>query len=125
MKLKKLIFAAQEQALRTNHVKFNRDKSVDSPLCRLCGQKGETINHIIGECKCLAQKEYTQRRHDNIARLAQWKLCCKVWLEQKAKDWIHGLTSWGLPLVRVAAENSLVRNSKDLKEGTGKMNEDN
>ena len=44
-----LIFAAQEQALRTNYVKFNRDKSVDSPLRRLCGQKGETINHIIGE----------------------------------------------------------------------------
>ena len=44
-----LIFAAQEQALRTNYVKFNRDKSVDSPLRRLCGQKDETINHIIGE----------------------------------------------------------------------------
>ena len=34
-----LIFAAQEQALRTNYVRFNIDKSVDSPLCRLCGQK--------------------------------------------------------------------------------------
>ena len=54
-----LIFADQEQALRTNLVKFNRDKSVDSRLCSLCGQKGETINHIIGECKCLAQKEKT------------------------------------------------------------------
>ena len=28
-----LIFAAQEQALRTNCVRFNIDKSVDSPLC--------------------------------------------------------------------------------------------
>jgi len=42
-----LIFAAQEQALRTNYVEINIDKSVDSPLCRLRGQKGETINHII------------------------------------------------------------------------------
>ena len=50
-----LIFAAQEQALRTNYVKFNIDKSVESPLCRLCDQKGETINHIISECMCLAQ----------------------------------------------------------------------
>ena len=50
----KLIFAAQEQALKTSYVKFNRDKSVDSPLCSLCGQKDETINHIIGECKSLA-----------------------------------------------------------------------
>ena len=60
-----LIFAAQEQALRTNYVKFNIDKSVDSPLCRMCNQKGETINHILSECKMLAQKEY-KRRHDNI-----------------------------------------------------------
>ena len=51
-----LIFAAQEQALRTN-VKFNIDKSVDSPLCRLCNQKGETISHILSECNMLAQKE--------------------------------------------------------------------
>ena len=33
-----LIFAAQEQVLRTNYVKFN--KSVDSPLCRMCKPKG-------------------------------------------------------------------------------------
>ena len=51
-----LIFAAQEQALRTNYIRFNIDKSVESPLCRLCGQKGETINHIITEWMCLAQK---------------------------------------------------------------------
>ena len=72
-----LIFAAQVQALRTNYAKFNMDHSVDSPLCRLCGQKGKTIIHIIGECKCLARKEYKSRRHDNIARLANWKLRCK------------------------------------------------
>ena len=35
-----LIFAAQEQALRTNYVKFNIDNSVNSPLCRMCNQKG-------------------------------------------------------------------------------------
>ena len=35
------IFAAQEQAVRTNYIRFNIDKSVESPLCRLCGQKGK------------------------------------------------------------------------------------
>ena len=30
-----LIFAAQEQVLRTNDVRFNIDKSVDSLLCRM------------------------------------------------------------------------------------------
>ena len=48
-----LIFAAQEQTLRTNYVKFNIDKSVES---NLCGQKGKTINHIVSECKYLAQE---------------------------------------------------------------------
>ena len=36
---------------------------MDSPLCRLCDQKGETINHIISKYNCLAQKEF-KRRHD-------------------------------------------------------------
>ena len=79
------IFAAQVQALRTNYAKFNMDHFVDSPLCRLCGQKGKTINHIIGECKCLARKEYKSRRHDNIARLANWKLCCEYGLNRNEK----------------------------------------
>ena len=71
-----LFFAAQEQALRTSYVKFNMDNSVDSPLCMMCNQKGETINHILSECKMLAQKE-CKRRQDNIARLVHWKPCCK------------------------------------------------
>ena len=78
-----LIFAAQEQALRTNYVKFN--KSLDSPLCRMCNQKGETINHILGECKMLTQKEY-KRRYDNIARLVHWKLCCKYDMS-RSENW--------------------------------------
>ena len=61
------------------------NKSVHSPLCRFVVlnnvdevdtfPKGETINHIISDYKCLAEKEY-KRRHD-IARLADWKLRCK------------------------------------------------
>ena len=74
-----LTFSSQEQALRTNNVKFNIDKSVDSPLCKMCNQKGETI-HILSECKMLAQNEY-ERRHYNIARLVHWKVRCRY--EQK------------------------------------------
>ena len=43
-----LIFAAQEQALRANYAKFKIDMLGESPLCRFCGQKCETTNHIIG-----------------------------------------------------------------------------
>ena len=38
-----LIFSAQEQALRTNCIKFHIDKTVDSPLCRMCGERGTTV----------------------------------------------------------------------------------
>jgi len=41
---KALIFAVQEQAIRTNYLKFHIDKSTDSPSCRMCGEKGETIS---------------------------------------------------------------------------------
>ena len=83
-----LFFAAKEQALRTFYVKFNIDKSVDSPICRMCNQKGETINHILSECKMLAQKEY-KRRHDNIAELVRWKLCCKYDMSRSEKLYEH------------------------------------
>ena len=83
-----LIFAAQEQALRTNYVKFNIDKSVDSPLCRMCNQKREIIHHILSECKMLAEKEY-KSRHDNIARLVHWKPCCKYDMSRGEKWYEH------------------------------------
>ena len=80
-----LIFAAQEQSLRTNYVKFHIDKTTNTPMCRMCGKKGESISHIVSECSKLAQKEY-KRRHDNIARIIHWKLCDKYGLK-KAEKW--------------------------------------
>ena len=51
---KTLLCAAQEQALRTNYIKLHIDKSIESPLCRLCEENGETVYHIVSECKKLA-----------------------------------------------------------------------
>ena len=62
-----LLRAAQDQALRTKYVKHHIDNAAESPLCRLCGEKGETFSHIVSECNMLAQREY-KRRHDIIAR---------------------------------------------------------
>ena len=53
-----LIFAAQEQALRTNVVKCNIDKTGSGPLCTSFGEKNETVTHLVYGCKVLAQKEY-------------------------------------------------------------------
>ena len=69
-----LIFSAQEQALRTNYSKFHIDKTSESPLCRLCGAKGESISHLVSECSKLAQKQY-KARHDSVAQIIHWELC--------------------------------------------------
>ena len=83
-----LIFAAQEQALRTNYIKHNIDKTAESPLCRMCREKGETVQHLICECSKLAQREY-KRRHDNIAKLIHWKLCGEHKFVRKEKWYEH------------------------------------
>ena len=46
----------------------------------MCGERRETLEHIICECKKLAQREY-KRRHDTAAHLFYWKLCEKHKLE--------------------------------------------
>ena len=83
-----LICAGQDQALRTNYVKHHIDKTLESPLCRVCGEKGETINHIVSECKMLAQREY-KRRHDNIARNIHWELCGELDIDRANKWYEH------------------------------------
>ena len=82
------ICAAQEQALRTNYINNKIDKTSENPLCRMCGERGETVQHIICECKKLAQREY-KRRHDTVAKLVHWKLCEKHNLERKEKWYEH------------------------------------
>ena len=42
---------ARDHAIRTNHIKARIDKSQQNSKCRLCGDRDETINHIISECR--------------------------------------------------------------------------
>ena len=57
------LIAAQNNAVRTTHIKAGIDKTQQNSKCRLCSDRDETINHIISECSKLAQKEY-KTRHD-------------------------------------------------------------
>ena len=88
MQTEATICAAQEQALRTNYTKNKIDKTPENTLCRMCGERGETVQHIICECKKIAQSEY-KRRHDTVAKLVHWKLCEKHNLERKEKWYEH------------------------------------
>ena len=60
-----LMCSAQDQSIRTNCIKYNINKIAESPLCRMCGRRNETVSHIASECGKLAQKEY-KRRHDSV-----------------------------------------------------------
>ena len=71
-----LLIAAQDNAIRTNHIKARIDKTQQNSKCRLCGDRDETINHIISECSKLAQKEY-KARHDWVAKVIHWEMCKK------------------------------------------------
>ena len=72
-----LLTAAQDQELRTNSIKNRIDEEDVSPMCRLCGEREETVSHIVAECKKLAQREYKMWRHDKVGQVIHWKLCQK------------------------------------------------
>ena len=42
--------AVHEQALRTRFIRRNTDKKDITSLCRMCGERDETVAHIVSEC---------------------------------------------------------------------------
>ena len=71
-----LLIAATDNAMRTNHIKARIDKTQQNSKCRLCGDRDETINHIISECSKLAQWGY-KTRHDWVGKVIHWEMCKK------------------------------------------------
>ena len=64
-----MIMAAQDQALRTNSIKRIIDKQNVSAKCRMCGERDETVSHIVSECKKLDQKQYRGWRQEKVAQM--------------------------------------------------------
>ena len=56
----------------------------------MCGERDESITHLIAECKMLALKEYRQR-HDNIVRIVHLELCQKFALVDELSGIITNL----------------------------------
>ena len=83
-----LLIAAQDNAVRTNHIKVRIDKTQQNSKCRLCGDRDETINHIISECSKLAQKEY-ETRHDRVGKVIPWEICKKFKFDHTNKLYMH------------------------------------
>ncbi len=84
-----LLTAAQDQALRTNSIKCRVDKQDVSPACRMCGEREETVAHVVAECKMLAQKYYKEWRHDKVAQVIHWRLCERLGFERGEKWYNH------------------------------------
>ena len=79
------IIAAQDQALRTNAIKVNIDKQTGTSMCRLCGEKEETVDHLVSSCSKIAQTDY-KGRHDKVAANLHWSLCKQFGFE-RAQNW--------------------------------------
>ena len=69
-------------------MKYHIDKTSECPLCRMCGKKGESVQHITSGCEKLAQKEY-KRRHDNVVKKVHWDICKKNRLGHSEKWYEH------------------------------------
>ena len=83
-----LQIAAQNNAIRTNHIKARIDKTQQNNRCRLRSDRDETINHIISKCSKLAQKEY-KTRHDWVEKVIHWELCKKLKFDHTNKWYMH------------------------------------
>ena len=80
--------AAHDNAIKTNHFKGRIDKTQQNSKCRLCGDRDETINHIISECSKLAQKEY-KTRHNRVGKVIHWEMCKKFKFDHSKKWYMH------------------------------------
>ena len=82
-----LLMAVQNSAIGTNHIKARIDKTQQNSKCRLCGDRDETINHIIKECSKLAQ-EY-KARHDWVDKVIHREMCKKFKFDNTNKWYMH------------------------------------
>ena len=70
----RFIFAAQDQSLFTRNYQVNIIRNGTDPKCRFCGERVETIDHLISGCSVLTPGKY-KRRHDRIGQYLHWKIC--------------------------------------------------
>lgn len=71
------LIAIQDQVIETrNYQKHIMKLSIPTDMCRRCHSSSETIQHITGACKAIAQTDY-KHRHDQVAKIIHQKLAQK------------------------------------------------
>ena len=91
------IMAAQEQATRTRSTRHRIDKENVSPLCRLCGEREETVAHVVSEYKVLAQNQYKSGAMTPFAKLSTGS-CARIMVWTTVKG---GMTIGQMPSLRM------------------------
>ena len=81
------LIATQNNTVRTNHIKARIDKTQQNKKCRLCGDRTETNNHMISECRKLEPKEY-KIRYDWVVKVIRWELCKKFKFDRSNKRYM-------------------------------------
>lgn len=107
-----MLLAAQEQALNTRYRAARITRTTNNQKCRVCNDKGETINHIVSECSGLAQREY-KRRHDKVACTLHWSLSKRYGLPCAERWYQHE--------PQIVAENSEVKITWDVTAQTDRV----
>ncbi|XP_075975709.1 uncharacterized protein LOC142976307 [Anticarsia gemmatalis] len=67
------MIAIQDQVVETKNYRKYIIKNLNVDTCRKCNSSPETIQHITGACKTLAQNDY-KHRHDQVANIIHQKL---------------------------------------------------
>lgn len=64
------MLAIQDQVIDTRNYRKHiiHDRTMASDMCRQCQNSSETIQHITGACRSLAQSDY-KHRHDQVAAI--------------------------------------------------------
>ena len=71
-----LLTAAQNNAIRTTHIKVRIDKTQQNSRCRLCSDRDKATNLIISEYSKLVEKDH-KTRYDWVGKVIHWELCKK------------------------------------------------
>ncbi|XP_028517939.1 uncharacterized protein LOC110248967 [Exaiptasia diaphana] len=69
-----VLLPSLDQCIATNYYKNKILRDGTCPLCRICNQQLETIDHIVSGCPELAKTEYIHR-HNKAAKYIHWKVC--------------------------------------------------
>ena len=92
LKTKFLLAAAQNNTIMTDYINAKIDNVQPDYKCRFCGDKDETISHLISKSNQLAQKEY-KTGNSLVRKGIYWELCKKLNFDHTTKWYMHKLES--------------------------------